>query len=99
MTFRNSKYQNNSWKTPNFIKNFHVAYKFRGWLHPLYIILAGFLYIHFNGSHLIHRKLLNDLIPVKNIFEKKKTEQVSFDYMIYAKSKREENNIDSLSII
>jgi hypothetical protein len=98
MTFRISKYTYNSYKVPAMNKNG----KFVTFSKIKVTFATVLVYCMFNVSLKfcvpMHKKLVNENVKIKENFEKRKLKQLSYDYMIFTQSRKDENSVNKLSL-
>lgn len=100
LLFAKSKYTFNNWKQVNVVKNYNrskiipvFSFKPRKIFLFSCIILYTFLSRHFT------KKMINDNILINQRFENRKLKQISYDYMIYTISTKDQfNDINKLSL-
>jgi hypothetical protein len=101
LLFSKTKYTFNNWKSVNENKNTHrrIFYT-RLVFKPRYIITSFLVILALVNVKFLIKKIIDDNNLIKQKFEIKKTKQISYDYMIYTFSTKDQfNDINKLSLI
>ncbi len=100
MTFRVSKYAFNSWKSVANDKNASFILKHRREFKLVTFIIVLLGIFNIRGGVTLHKNIVKQNNLIQKQFEKRKNNQLAFDYMVFSQSKREgEKQINQLSLI
>jgi hypothetical protein len=101
LLFSKTKYTFNNWKQINPDKNTHrkqvfIRFEFK----PRYVFTAFLVTLALANLKYLIKKIVDENNLIKQKFESKKTKQISYDYMIYTFSTKDQfNDINKLSLI